>query len=163
MPVTEEEADAVGGLQDLKSRLVQRVLDLAWSCECRRRTQAKIVKRRGVFNERSMVREGGPACEVLAVGEMPDPRPGPGEVRIRIAASGINPGDIKKRQDSGSAWARHIRAEFTVVPLDHVALLPGWVTADQASSPTALSMSVATSGARTGGASVCRGRVVVAV
>src|ERR1700745_4177850 len=42
----------------------------------------------------------GPAREVLTVGEMPDPTPGPGEVRIRIAASGINPGDIKKRQDS---------------------------------------------------------------
>ena len=42
----------------------------------------------------------GPAREVLMVGEMPDPRPGAGEVRIRIAASGINPGDIKKRQDS---------------------------------------------------------------
>ena len=42
----------------------------------------------------------GPAREVLVVGEMPDPVPGAGEVRIRIAASGINPGDIKKRQDS---------------------------------------------------------------
>src|SRR5580693_2594286 len=42
----------------------------------------------------------GPANEVLTVGEMPDPRPGAGEVRIRIAASGVNPGDIKKRQDS---------------------------------------------------------------
>src|SRR6202041_2688958 len=42
----------------------------------------------------------GPPREVLVVGEMPDPRPGPGEVRIRIAASGINPGDVKKRQDS---------------------------------------------------------------
>jgi NADPH:quinone reductase len=31
---------------------------------------------------------------------MPDPRPEAGEVRIRIAASGINHGDIKKRQDS---------------------------------------------------------------
>jgi NADPH2:quinone reductase len=30
---------------------------------------------------------------------MPDPEPGPGEVRIRIAASGINPGDVKKRRD----------------------------------------------------------------
>jgi NADPH2:quinone reductase len=34
------------------------------------------------------------------VGDMPDPIPGPGELRIRIAASGINPGDIKKRQDA---------------------------------------------------------------
>jgi NADPH:quinone reductase len=42
----------------------------------------------------------GPAREVLAVGEMPDPLPAAGEVRIRIAASGINPGDIKKRQDA---------------------------------------------------------------
>jgi hypothetical protein len=31
----------------------------------------------------------GPANEVLIVGEMPDPRPGAGEVRIRIAASGV--------------------------------------------------------------------------
>jgi NADPH:quinone reductase len=42
----------------------------------------------------------GPARDVLVVGEMPDPTPAAGEVRIRIAASGINPGDIKKRQDS---------------------------------------------------------------
>jgi NADPH:quinone reductase len=42
----------------------------------------------------------GPARQVLTVGEMPDPMPASGEVRIRIAASGINPGDIKKRQDA---------------------------------------------------------------
>src|ERR1700739_3281336 len=42
----------------------------------------------------------GPAREVLVDGEMPDPIPAAGEVRIRIAASGINPGDIKKRQDA---------------------------------------------------------------
>lgn len=42
----------------------------------------------------------GPAREVLTIGDMPDPHPGPGELRIRIAASGINPGDIKKRQDA---------------------------------------------------------------
>jgi len=42
----------------------------------------------------------GPARQVLVVGEMPDPHPAAGEVRIRVAASGINPGDIKKRQDS---------------------------------------------------------------
>lgn len=42
---------------------------------------------------------------------MPTPAPGPGEVRIRIAASGINPGDIKKRQDAfgyGMPYARVI-------------------------------------------------------
>jgi NADPH2:quinone reductase len=42
----------------------------------------------------------GSARDVLMVGEMPDPRPAAGEVRIRIAVSGINPGDIKKRQDA---------------------------------------------------------------
>src|ERR1700758_5221752 len=53
----------------------------------------------------------GPAREVLVVGEMPDPCPAAGEVRIRIAASGINPGDIKKRQDAfgyGMAYPRVI-------------------------------------------------------
>ena len=40
----------------------------------------------------------GPAREVLTIGEMADPTPGPGEVRIRMVASGINPGDLKKRQ-----------------------------------------------------------------
>jgi NADPH:quinone reductase len=42
----------------------------------------------------------GPARDVLVVGEMPDPVPASGEVRIRIAASGVNPGDIKKRQNA---------------------------------------------------------------
>jgi len=42
----------------------------------------------------------GPAHEVLVVGTMADPQPGPGEVRIRVHASGINPGDVKKRQDA---------------------------------------------------------------
>lgn len=41
----------------------------------------------------------GPARDVLQVGEMPAPTAGPGEVRIRISASGINPGDTKKRGD----------------------------------------------------------------
>ena len=53
----------------------------------------------------------GPARDVLVVGETPDPRPAAGEVRIRIAASGINPGDIKKRQDAfgyGMAYPRVI-------------------------------------------------------
>ena len=114
----------------------------------------------------------GAAREVLVVGEMPDPRPGSGEVRIRIAASGINPGDIKKRQDSfglGMPYPRVIphsdgagtvdqvgegvspewvgrrvwcygaqsyrpfgtAAEFTVVPLDHVAPLPESVSPEE--------------------------------
>jgi NADPH:quinone reductase len=53
----------------------------------------------------------GPPQDVLIVGEMPDPHPGPGEVRLRVSASGINPGDVKKRQDtfnSGMPYSRVI-------------------------------------------------------
>src|SRR5579883_90121 len=39
----------------------------------------------------------GPAAEVLRVGELPDPWPGPGEVRVVVRVSGVNPGDTKKR------------------------------------------------------------------
>jgi NADPH2:quinone reductase len=42
----------------------------------------------------------GAASEVFVVGEMTTPRPGQGEVQIRVAASGINPGDVKKRSDA---------------------------------------------------------------
>jgi NADPH:quinone reductase len=42
----------------------------------------------------------GPAHEVLQVGEMPDPEPGPGEIRVRIHASGVNPSDWKTRSGS---------------------------------------------------------------
>jgi NADPH:quinone reductase len=42
----------------------------------------------------------GHAREVLTIGEMDDPLPLAGEVCIRVAASGINPGDVKKRQDA---------------------------------------------------------------
>ena len=41
----------------------------------------------------------GPASEVLRVGEMASPAPGPGEVRVRVNLSGVNPGDTKKRGD----------------------------------------------------------------
>jgi NADPH:quinone reductase len=42
----------------------------------------------------------GAARNVLVVGEMDDPQPRAGEVRIRIAFSGVNPGDVKKREDA---------------------------------------------------------------
>ena len=42
----------------------------------------------------------GPAHEVLQYGEMPDPEPGPGEVRVRIAWSAVNPSDVKRRAGS---------------------------------------------------------------
>ena len=42
----------------------------------------------------------GPAAEVLQVGEMPVPEPGPSEVRVRVVASGLNPTDVKTRAGS---------------------------------------------------------------
>lgn len=40
----------------------------------------------------------GPAEQVLQVGELPDPAPATGEVRVRVRYSGVNPGDTKKRR-----------------------------------------------------------------
>ena len=42
----------------------------------------------------------GAAREVLTIGEMDEPQPSAGEVRIRVAFSGVNPGDVKKRQNA---------------------------------------------------------------
>jgi NADPH2:quinone reductase len=39
----------------------------------------------------------GAADKVLTVGEVETPRPGPGEVRVRLATSGVNPSDVKTR------------------------------------------------------------------
>lgn len=38
------------------------------------------------------------AADVLHIGEVPDPEPGPGDVRVRLITSGINPSDWKRRQ-----------------------------------------------------------------
>jgi NADPH:quinone reductase len=39
----------------------------------------------------------GPAREVLEVGAQPTPEPRPGEVRVRLKTSGVNPSDWKSR------------------------------------------------------------------
>src|SRR5215469_4910631 len=39
----------------------------------------------------------GTAREVLRVGELETPQPGRGEVRVRLAVSGVNPSDVKSR------------------------------------------------------------------
>lgn len=39
----------------------------------------------------------GPAKDVLRIVDLPAPRPNPGEVRVRVAWSGVNPSDVKSR------------------------------------------------------------------
>jgi len=39
----------------------------------------------------------GPAAEVLRVGDVDAPQPGPGEVRVKVRTSGVNPSDVKSR------------------------------------------------------------------
>ena len=47
---------------------------------------------KSVYYERN-----GPAREVLILADLPDPEPGPGEVRVRLQWSGVNPSDVKTR------------------------------------------------------------------
>jgi NADPH2:quinone reductase len=47
---------------------------------------------RAAFYERA-----GKASEVLQIGELPTPVPGPGEVRVKVSWSGVNPSDVKAR------------------------------------------------------------------
>jgi NADPH2:quinone reductase len=62
------------------------------------------LRRAGVFKDEAMkaawFEKQGPAADVLIVGDMDDPQPRAGEVRIRVAFSGVNPGDVKKREDA---------------------------------------------------------------
>jgi NADPH2:quinone reductase len=51
----------------------------------------------------------GRARDVLVIGEMGEPQPLAGEVRIRIVASGVNPGDVKKREDAFGVGMPYLR------------------------------------------------------
>ena len=48
---------------------------------------------RAVYYEKN-----GAAREVLTLGEVETPRPGPGEVRVKLVTSGVNPSDVKARR-----------------------------------------------------------------
>jgi NADPH2:quinone reductase len=54
------------------------------------------------------------AADVLVVGELPDPVPAAGEVRVRVAVAGINPRDVKRRAGSGG----RVMEDPLVVPGD---------------------------------------------
>jgi NADPH2:quinone reductase len=42
--------------------------------------------------------KNGPVRDVLRLGEVETPQPGPGEVRVKLATSGVNPSDVKSRE-----------------------------------------------------------------
>ena len=54
----------------------------------------------------------GPAQEVLCLGDVPDPPTGPGQVRVRLRTSGVNPSDVKLR----SGRARRATTFPLIVP-----------------------------------------------
>ena len=53
----------------------------------------------------------GAARDVLVVGEMPKPLPGPGEVLVRVHASGVNPSDVKSSPRASLGWAENRAAQ----------------------------------------------------
>ncbi|MEM7721252.1 MAG: NADPH:quinone reductase [Pseudomonadota bacterium] len=59
---------------------------------------------RAVYYDRT-----GPATDVLRLGNLPDPVVGPGDVLVRVAASGINPADVKRRAGWGGMAMGHAR------------------------------------------------------
>ena len=54
----------------------------------------------------------GPARDVLVTGKLDKPEPGPGEVLVHLAASGVNPSDVKKRM----GFAPRLLDEGLVIP-----------------------------------------------
>ncbi len=53
--------------------------------------------------------KNGAAADVMQTGELPDPAPAPGEVRVRLHASAVNPSDVKARAGSRPIrWPRLI-------------------------------------------------------
>jgi NADPH2:quinone reductase len=54
----------------------------------------------------------GPAAQVLQAGELPAQEPGPGEVRVQLTRSGVNPGDTKKRR----GWLGSVMPFPRVIP-----------------------------------------------
>jgi NADPH2:quinone reductase len=65
----------------------------------------KVPSMRAAFYERN-----GAARDVLRIGDVDTPAPNAGEVRVKLAASGVNPSDVKSRQGSSRkiAWPRVI-------------------------------------------------------
>ena len=51
----------------------------------------------GGYMRAAYYEQNGPASAVVRLGEVETPQPGPGEVRVKLATSGVNPSDVKAR------------------------------------------------------------------
>jgi NADPH2:quinone reductase len=68
----------------------------------RSRQRNRWVLRAAVFSRENTLKASwydikGPAAQVLQIGELPDPEPAAGEVRVRVHVSAVNPSDTKSR------------------------------------------------------------------
>lgn len=64
----------------------------------------------------------GPRCGELRIVELDDPTPGPGEVRVRVAVSGVNPTDWKRRRPGvpERPWAQQVPGQDGAGVIDAV-------------------------------------------
>lgn len=76
----------------------------------------------------------GAAREVLEVGNLPTPEPAAGELRVRLATSGVNPSDVKLRAGgrpgiAGLPWPRIVPHSDGAGTVDAVGpgVDPGWI------------------------------------
>jgi NADPH2:quinone reductase len=64
----------------------------------------------------------GPRCGELRVVDLPEPQPAPGEVRVRVAVSGVNPTDWKRRRPGvpDRPWALQVPGQDGAGMIDAV-------------------------------------------
>jgi len=84
---------------------------------------------------RAVIADGVGGPEVLSVGELPDPEPGPGEVVLAVAAAGLNRADLLQRQGfypppPGASDVIGMECSGTVAAVGEG--VSGWAVGDQA-------------------------------
>ena len=84
---------------------------------------------------RAVLADGAGGPEVLAVHDLPDPEPGPGEVLLEVAAAGLNRADLLQRQGfypppPGASDVLGMECSGTVAALGDG--VEGWAVGDQA-------------------------------
>src|SRR3954452_1801330 len=86
---------------------------------------------------RAVIADGAGGPEVLSVGELPDPVPGPGEVVLDVAAAGLNRADLLQRQGfypppPGASDVLGMECSGTVAAVGEG--VEGWAVGDEAAA-----------------------------